>query len=71
MPDAIPDTSPMPYLVGKHSTGHFAYFGGGGVRRLGNAEIVFLTAESRVRTIDLDADSAAKAAATSKLLFGI
>jgi hypothetical protein len=71
MPDVIPDTSPMPYVLGTHTSGTFAYFGNGAIRRLSNTEIVFLGTESKVRKVSLDAAAASHAAAVSKALFAV
>jgi hypothetical protein len=71
MPDAIPDHSPLPYMLGTGTGGTFAYFGSGAVRRLHNAEIIYLRDEQRVRRIELDSGGVNSAAAVSKYLFNV
>ena len=69
MPDKIPDQSPLPYMLGKGEDGTFAYFGSGAIRKLSNAEIVYLRDEQRVRMIDLDSDGSNQAFWVSNVLF--
>jgi hypothetical protein len=69
MPDKIPDQSPLPYMLGKGEDGTFAFFGNGAIRRLSNAEIVFLRDEMRVRVIDLDKTGSNEAVWVSNVLF--